>query len=858
MGATMADATQQTQEVDVAIMAAQLMEGDEALPNSYGACARGLIAQEKKLSPVYTVANRHEFFETLRKIGAQSKRIRRLVIVAHGNTSHCLVLDNSGHPSARLTKRDLNLEYVRRRLDEKATEAQELQDELDGATKELAKPHDDSERDALVQQINGVQGDLEAARREVEVLNQKQGDILSVADVMAPGAQIAMLNCFAGGEDDAGDPDEAESESEYVAAQTSFLRSMGLCLLGKNGGVAMGPRGWFLSAFLGEDTDWGKLEWAEYIAALIVAVQEGLGGEQTGRYIGWNFGGRVDAQIAPQSKPYLIGRALIQGEVDIRPSSAAIADVATLLMTGGGSFIAAAWGPESDMSTIKLPESVFCGRAEVPCAGRLRYRIRVQPPSPGGMTELNTNATLDLRLIAASGGQVCVRGSGAWMGEEARADFAVPAPCSVEATLNPPKSEGVFAGRNPAQSATFELEFVSGGSVSSGAILRQGDRIKTGPGAFALVAFTDGFRCLVRRDSSVKFNQTTDGRLRIEVERGGVHLLDSENGGTPYDLRIGDAVFTPKGTTLDVAHTTDDNVLRVLAGAVSTPGARGDEIVSAGSQILLDTMEVVRVKDFYPGDATFGGWPVGDFPLETGAVPLGASENALRSGALPEGWRWLATPPVHDEDEETDPAQKESEDALAVNSAGVLHVSTRPNASDDRDQTGAAEPALATRLSGDFDVAAQIDLTTASADSAFVRCFVFAPGSNSGFDWSRGDDYRGWADDRLDLPGVLRRVPGRLDFAAGVDAPPTAPMNGPVWLRLRRRGTHIETSASVDGATWLSVGACDRQNLPETVWVGLSFTHAVGDYDARPNRGATINILGLRVASHALGAAPTR
>lgn len=154
----------------------------------------------------------------------------------------------------------------------------------------------------------------------------------------------------------------------------------------------------------------------------------------------------------------------------------------------------------------------------------------------------------------------------------------------------------VYAGRDRIDSALAPsgpratLENLDGsvyrlasGPVAKGASLAEGEVIRTGPGAHAVLRLADG--------SSVEMNERTELALHaawsgqtVQLERGDVIVQAAKQRRGHLQVRTRDAVASVKGTVFAVSTGTAGSLVSVVEGSVAVDKAGGETLLSRGQQ----------------------------------------------------------------------------------------------------------------------------------------------------------------------------------------------------------------------------------------------------------------------------------
>ena len=490
----------------------------------------------------------------------------------------------------------------------------------------------------------------------------------------------------------------------------------------------------------------------------------------------------------------------------------------------------------------RSPTAAFStiGGARVASPGVVRYRMNASPPNPAGWTQYNSNALLEIHL--RGNGNEIVQSTGTWLGDTTEGTMKINGPCMVEAVMLPPHSHGVYGGEYPAQTASCQLEFIANNGedpAAYGEILRNGDRIST-RNAKALLHLGEGTHILMRRDTQLRLVTTEDGALRGEVEAGSVHVIKRPGQGRKLEFRFGPrTICKPTGTIIDAYVNDDEGYVRVEEGEVETETATGIHVIKAGWQLDLEYSEIGPLQPSFDTENDFDGWPIEDIPYDPDPVPTlnitgDFSPSGDMPGGRPGGWTWLArksSPEV-------------ASDSWSIDQ-GTLVVKSRPDA-----QKG---PRIWRGVTGDFELSLEFSIETNPGDHAWISPFIFAVGSDIGREMKFEKYQVGFKMDTA----ILASFGFRKQFYASSESDgsfhnpndiiPGDPKR--LWIRVSRRNADITVSMSPDGRSWSPVSFRSFAELPETLWVGVSFSHRSGDSFAQPETGNVTRIYQQQIRS---------
>lgn len=806
--------------VDVAIVG-----GDE---DEFKEMAKGLIVQDPGLKVIFEPSSPHELFETLRKFTRDGKKIGRLILAAHGDASHYIGLSQALRPE------HVDLRAIRTQKQEalQSAAARRAQAAEDRAL--LPGMKTDEDRRKLLALVDHEEQLAQLDDETFRKFEQQETDLLGVADVMAEGGVIGLINCCPAS-------DQAGIE---------FMRNLGRAFLAKRGGRIKGAVG-----------DVRVLQ----VVNLAQSWKHGEHGSEIGEYVMWGEGGWVTLPFAKfPDRGFVLGKLFVDGDVFTvsgkPPATEPLVDRTTLLLlSGAGHFKAQNWGPEGQSGPP--PESLRYGPVYVPGPGTIRTTLEVHPPNPGGWTVVNSEATISSSLAGREDGAAAVAlATDPWQGTRTAQETAVSLPGWLRIEVAPPVGHGYYGGAHPEQSFAFKIELLEADAErpSPSGPIRDGDRFKT-VSSRAVLYLSNGVRILMREHSEVALERTAAGTVRGRVLAGGVHVISRK--GAPHDveyelrgrlLRPGGTVFSaqPGDDTTPIEVARNDNlapVARVHEGwidAVDPEGSGGTVRVEAGQEIDLLTGEV-RAQTPREIDDVFEQVPLGELLLDETPEPPGSHVFALDPGRLPEGWTWRdpgktgfhATPSTW---EVTD---------------GALCVTTRSRVS-----FGHQAPLLLHKASGDFDLEVRVGVSAPGQDEARTRFVLYAPGAYLGVLGGRQEvtgknRAEGFGADAFPLAGRCRRGATAVVGAdAAASSPPAgAPTAGdPIRLKLSRRGDRFTVAWSPDATAWTPLPDETLPGAPETLWAGLLFEHESEDPFLAGEWGSRSELTDLRLTTGAV------
>ncbi len=277
----------------------------------------------------------------------------------------------------------------------------------------------------------------------------------------------------------------------------------------------------------------------------------------------------------------------------------------------------------------------------------------------------------------------------------------------------------------------------------------------------------------------------------------------------------------PNGTEYSVKKQGETATVRVYDGEVKIRSERGMALtVKAGHQAILPAGTVSEFDRTADKGVLVEGLAAQDLPLDSDIPePYGDVEFSDAENKLPTGWVW-------------------QEPNKYLNGPGnatweLLNGNTlRITVPDENDLWGRRSdaPRLLHKVTGDFDLEAEMLLQCKGTDLAASQFVLFTPHTPLGYLRNQmnaeglgahyfivgGGRSIGRGLNKLD---VVNRKP-----AEWPDAPKT-----PIRARLSRRGKQVKTYWSTDGGKTWTLGSRTVLLLPETFWVGWSFKRMAYD-----------------------------
>ncbi|GEM_PF-1047058 len=308
------------------------------------------------------------------------------------------------------------------------------------------------------------------------------------------------------------------------------------------------------------------------------------------------------------------------------------------------------------------------------------------------------------------------------------------------------------------------------------------------------------------------------------------------------NIKMGSYTVTPEGTELICEKRGDAGRIVVIDGSVVVSNSTASDVkLQSGQQFDLQTGAVSPYNLSTDDGGLVGGIPLRDLPLNdyTGQ-PYGFYFPEF-NGTLSPGWIWQ------------DPGEDAS---FNVSEPGTLIV-TVPDGNDLWGHPGSTAgqrsdaPRLLHKVTGDFDLEGEILLQSNATHVAATEFVVYSPASYLGLLAGQmkldglGEHYRilggGW----VKMDGLNKLSSLNTKFMDGPDAP-----DGPVKVRLTRRGDLWKTYWSLDGIRW-NLSTREMIGAPDTLWVGWIFKRMA--YDAMVNEPAVTTLRDLSLDTAARG-----
>jgi hypothetical protein len=562
-------------------------------------------------------------------------------------------------------------------------------------------------------------------------------------------------------------------------------------------------------------------------------------------------------------------RPVVKAARDATVSRASGVPAGGVLMSGAASFREKPPDAWCDPA-VQLPAVI------VPSGGTIRITLDGSPPVPCTWSMFNNGIGVSLSYApligrnegpaqgVASLGLTCTVEGDADTHAETTA--VLPGPGRLRGTIMPASGAGPLTGSCFAQSGSATVTMVepsAEGAVPPETTLAPGDRIATGDNGTAVLMVPGFVSVRIRGSSAVRSGlgaasppldsgdaaTCAGGPPGLTLEQGGLRSRTLP-GGASLPLRVRGRTVTPEGTDLVVEALPDGSArVAVLEGQATVTAEDGSAVTVAAGQQLVWPGDLI--DPIAPGadelwtDALLGAQPLDD----TVPAPYGDWSADLETGtttspggpdlpvALPDGWTWL------------DP---DRDAALESRAPGHVTITTPPG--NELWSRTATAPLLLRRVTGDFDLEADLRMETGADDLARAQFVVDAPGSMIGMLAGQMDPASPAVDVQV-LGGGWTRTHGTDELAGfGCDVtytPERCPdARGPVRVRLSRRGDIWRTYRLDASGDWVLTTRREIR-VPETVWAGWSFERIA--YDGLADEHPSTTISNVRLVSAPFG-----
>ncbi len=514
-----------------------------------------------------------------------------------------------------------------------------------------------------------------------------------------------------------------------------------------------------------------------------------------------------------------------------------------VLVGTGGSF------REKPVDTPCDPARRF-GPFEIAGSGQISATIDGNPPVPNTWSLYNSNTSMAVSFEPKvgggyRGGDTILALSGQAENSHLKGGAEWGGAGRLWVTIGAPAGAGPLTGACFEQSYSARVAVVAVKGESPAAAddrLLPGDQLITDGNGETVVQLPDCSKLLVRPNSTLTLTSPKDGVVQVQVTRGGFRLQRPSGGVHGLQVKLGNATARPVGTEFEVQWTGESGEITVLDGAVSlTPDDGGAETrIAAGQRCAWPSGEIssydVAAEDPTGTAGLVGGLPLGEVLTDDSVPePFGPKTAEFADNHVPSDWVWQ------------DPG---GDTKLETPAPGTLQL-TVPNGNDFWNASSAA-PRLLHKVTGDFDLEAEVRLDCKGGDMSSLEFLLYSPGSALGdlAKQMRGDDlmanYRlvggGW----LRGAGLNKLLWLNKPWQSGVDAP----IDGLVRLRLTRRGDLWKSYWSTDRQTW-RLSWREELSAPDTVWVGWVAKRQA--YDGLTDEPAHVTLRDVRLVTAARG-----
>ncbi len=305
---------------------------------------------------------------------------------------------------------------------------------------------------------------------------------------------------------------------------------------------------------------------------------------------------------------------------------------------------------------------------------------------------------------------------------------------------------------------------------------------------------------------------------KLVVEKGLIHVAKkkypwAEFVVEPVVYGVNDWILKPDGTEFIIEKQGDLAYIRVLDGSVELTGPDGRSLtVEAGFQTTLPDGEITELEPLPL--RLVGGIPLNELQLDSNVPqPYGVIELGEADGALPPDWVW----------------QEPDKDLTGPGDATLEFVDpetlriTVPNENEFWNYRSDA-PRLLHKVTGDFDLEAEMQMESEATDFAYSEFLLFTPDTPLGY--LEGQMNADGIGAHYYIAGGGWNLSQGANFLSIVNRDQTYAANapdGPARVKLSRRGDVLKTYWSTDdGQTW-TLSNRQTLTLPETVWAGWVF-----------------------------------
>jgi transmembrane sensor len=196
---------------------------------------------------------------------------------------------------------------------------------------------------------------------------------------------------------------------------------------------------------------------------------------------------------------------------------------------------------------------------------------------------------------------------------------AIPAPANDEA---PRPARRIWVGLGAAAAAALAV-------VSVPMLQSNPYAIETGPGEQRQIALADGTRITLNGGTRIELDRSHPRLATLET--GEAHFAVVHNAGTPFRVRLGDAVVQDVGTVFDVVRDQAGNRVEVAQGAVRYNPDRENVSLTAG-QTLTDPAGDDPVRVGHRRASSIGSWTSGRLSYDQEPLARVAAELSRTIG----------------------------------------------------------------------------------------------------------------------------------------------------------------------------------------------------------------------------------
>lgn len=475
------------------------------------------------------------------------------------------------------------------------------------------------------------------------------------------------------------------------------------------------------------------------------------------------------------------------------------------------------------------------GPFDIPAPCKIKAHITGEPPIESALTATNWGAGMhgQIEPVLVGGGRASV-GSfdvALYPGKaEVVQEITVKYPAKLMLKFTPALSTGQAGGylyQGQSYMGVVEVvELLQEGMALPRALITSSDRMRIDGMFPATIRLSDGTTMLIYWGSEVAFSETVDGGIRATLERGGNGGMRITNPALNFEAAYEGKIIKAKGTDFFV----DTYDVKVVDGEAEVIDEESGEtvVVQAGQKMDFRGSKVTEFDATEAAPFTTGnGLPTTINFFDPAEEPYGVNLAQFNNDAVADGWL-LADPPTRHSPRgftlsNTPRVGVETPEPgvlrLSVPVGSVVPIYDRA-------------PRLLHKVTGDFDLEADLHIEEANGNPVSADFVVYAPGTGIGLQkhevqWGNpAQDY--W----LPPPCVVRLsadgpflLPLFNDHHRGSRYDWPEVTDGKARSRLSRRGDTWSVAWSLDGQTW-NTHTLDSIALPQTLWVGWAFQHA--------------------------------